>query len=194
MSKLYDELLKAAREVSKSTSIGNMAKLNCAIEAIEKTPPQQNAEEFTDYDPGALNDYGGGNILWWTEYIHQIISDCNDYHRENYAQSVGVSEEEWFKLISKLDIIYAQEHSEMQGLTMSKEDLAEAGKVSDHYEKRKIELIKQSLSTQPQPKEEEKCKHPEYSILGCPFEGRDCIVCEYKGLFKSDCKSKEDDI
>jgi len=34
-----------------------------------------------DYDPGLLNDFGGGNIEWWQDYIRSEIARCNAYWR-----------------------------------------------------------------------------------------------------------------
>jgi len=38
-------------------------------------------KEIDDYAPGLLNDYGGGNVMWWQDYIREEISNCNDYWR-----------------------------------------------------------------------------------------------------------------
>ena len=34
-----------------------------------------------DYDAGLLNDYGGGNVDWWFDYIRSEIEACNNYWR-----------------------------------------------------------------------------------------------------------------
>ena len=34
-----------------------------------------------DYDPGLLNDYGGGNVGWWQDYIRYEVDRCNAYWR-----------------------------------------------------------------------------------------------------------------
>ena len=34
-----------------------------------------------DYDPGILNDYGGGNVDWWLDYIRYEVNCCNEYWR-----------------------------------------------------------------------------------------------------------------
>lgn len=40
-------------------------------------------EEMTgDYDAGLLNDYGGGDVDWWWDYIRAEIGRCNDYHKD----------------------------------------------------------------------------------------------------------------
>ena len=37
--------------------------------------------DIPDYDPGLLNDYGGGNVDWWWDYIRAEINRCNEYWR-----------------------------------------------------------------------------------------------------------------
>jgi len=37
--------------------------------------------EELDYDPGLLNDHGGGNSEWWMNYIRYEINACNAYWR-----------------------------------------------------------------------------------------------------------------
>lgn len=34
------------------------------------------------YDPGCLNDYGGGNTAWWFDYIHHLLADAHDHYIE----------------------------------------------------------------------------------------------------------------
>lgn len=37
--------------------------------------------EELDYDPGLLNNYGGGDVDWWMDYIRSEINACNAYWR-----------------------------------------------------------------------------------------------------------------
>lgn len=37
--------------------------------------------EEQDYDPGLLNDYGGGDTSWWMDYIRSEVNACNEYWR-----------------------------------------------------------------------------------------------------------------
>ena len=37
------------------------------------------------YDAGLLNDYGGGNVEWWQDYIRAEIDRCNDYWEDEIA-------------------------------------------------------------------------------------------------------------
>src|SRR5690625_4619739 len=43
---------------------------------------QGEAQGFTDYDAGALNDWGGGDVGWWQDYIRSEIERANDHWRE----------------------------------------------------------------------------------------------------------------
>jgi hypothetical protein len=36
---------------------------------------------FDDYDAGILNDYGGGNVSWWQDYIRAEVGRANDFWR-----------------------------------------------------------------------------------------------------------------
>lgn len=40
-----------------------------------------------DYDPGLLNDFGGGDVGWWQDYIRAEIGRCNDYWRERCIET-----------------------------------------------------------------------------------------------------------
>lgn len=37
--------------------------------------------DIPDYDAGLLNDWGGGNVDWWQDYIRAEIGRANDYWR-----------------------------------------------------------------------------------------------------------------
>ena len=39
----------------------------------------------SDYDAGLLNDFGGGDVGWWQDYLRAEIGRANDYWREQYA-------------------------------------------------------------------------------------------------------------
>lgn len=41
----------------------------------------KDVQEDEDYDPGLMNDYGGGNVGWWMDYIRAEVGRCNDYWR-----------------------------------------------------------------------------------------------------------------
>jgi len=40
----------------------------------------------SDYDAGLLNDFGGGDVGWWQDYLRAEIGRANDYWREIYDQ------------------------------------------------------------------------------------------------------------
>ena len=42
---------------------------------------------FDDYDPGILNDFGGGNVGWWMDYIRAEIDRCNEYWNDKILNS-----------------------------------------------------------------------------------------------------------
>lgn len=44
----------------------------------EKLEALQNEQ---DYDPGFINDYGGGDVGWWQDYIRHEVNRCNEYWR-----------------------------------------------------------------------------------------------------------------
>jgi len=44
--------------------------------------PPLEASELEDYDAGLLNDFGGGNVEWWQDYLRTELGRCNDHWRE----------------------------------------------------------------------------------------------------------------
>ena len=42
---------------------------------------------YDDYDPGILNDFGGGDVAWWMDYIRTEIDRCNEYWRDQISSS-----------------------------------------------------------------------------------------------------------
>lgn len=47
------------------------------------------------YDAGHLNDFGGGNIGWWQDYIRSELGAAHDFYQsqiDNYAESVNAGE------------------------------------------------------------------------------------------------------
>ena len=37
------------------------------------------------YDAGLLNDYGGGNVGWWQDYIRAELERAHDHYQEQLA-------------------------------------------------------------------------------------------------------------
>ena len=40
----------------------------------------------SDYDAGLLNDFGGGDVGWWQDYLRAEIGRANDYWRDLYER------------------------------------------------------------------------------------------------------------
>jgi len=47
----------------------------------DKAVPCISLLDDSDYDSGLLNDWGGGNVAWWQDYIRAEVGRCNDYWR-----------------------------------------------------------------------------------------------------------------
>ena len=58
--------------------------------ADEKTPPKADCPSApcspSDYDAGLLNDFGGGDIGWWQDYLRAEVGRANEYWREIHDQ------------------------------------------------------------------------------------------------------------
>ena len=51
------------------------------------------ARTLPDYDSGVLNDFGGGYVEWWQDYLRAEIGRANDYWRAALAAVKGGSDE-----------------------------------------------------------------------------------------------------
>ena len=68
--------------------------LNEALDAKEAAeqrvatlePLLSEAESIPDYDAGLLNDWGGGNVEWWQDYLRAEIARANEHWRACVAQ------------------------------------------------------------------------------------------------------------
>jgi hypothetical protein len=55
------------------------------------TPLHKEGEaDYADYDAGLLNDFGGGDVGWWQDYLRAEIGRANDFWREQVAVPVPV--------------------------------------------------------------------------------------------------------
>jgi len=63
-------------------------------------------KEIDDYAPGLLNDYGGGNVMWWQDYIREEISNCNDYWRTELESVEQRHLEDVEKILKQFDGIF----------------------------------------------------------------------------------------
>jgi len=48
--------------------------------------------DFSDYDAGLLNDFGGGNVEWWQDYIRAEIGRANNFWREQVSALASLSQ------------------------------------------------------------------------------------------------------
>lgn len=46
--------------------------------------------EATDYDAGLLNDFGGGNVEWWLDYLRAEINRANDHWRNQIDAALAL--------------------------------------------------------------------------------------------------------
>lgn len=44
--------------------------------------------QFSAYDAGLLNDFGGGNVEWWQDYIRAEIGRAEEHCAEQFLQAV----------------------------------------------------------------------------------------------------------
>jgi hypothetical protein len=58
-------------------------------------------QELDEYDAGLLNDYGGGNVEWWQDYIHYELGCAYEHYKEQLTTPrstqrpwVGLTEDE----------------------------------------------------------------------------------------------------
>jgi hypothetical protein len=83
---MKDEALKLALEALEKSIAITMANIdlrNKAITAIKQAlaaqpAPVQEPVALEEYDAGLLNDYGGGNVEWWQDYIRAELGRA--YH------------------------------------------------------------------------------------------------------------------
>ncbi len=40
-----------------------------------------NAEQLDSYDAGLLNDFGGGNVGWWQDYIRAELERAHEHYK-----------------------------------------------------------------------------------------------------------------
>lgn len=46
---------------------------------------RRNAATIPDYDAGLMNDWGGGNVEWWHDYLRAEIGRANDHWSDAIA-------------------------------------------------------------------------------------------------------------
>jgi len=50
-------------------------------------------DKLKEYDPGLLNDYGGGKVDWWFDYIRSLLKDADEHYNEQIADLYKPPEE-----------------------------------------------------------------------------------------------------
>ena len=62
-------------------------------------------KEPIDYDAGLLNDFGGGNVDWWQDYLRAEIGRANDFWRDqlppDYWQDIGTCPKDGTRFLLK---------------------------------------------------------------------------------------------
>ncbi len=70
-----------------------------AIDAIEQAlaTPVQEPMALEEYDAGVLNDYGGGNVEWWQDYIRAELGRAYEHYQSQMATppATPVQEPDW---------------------------------------------------------------------------------------------------
>ena len=59
-----------------------------ANSALTPSPIHKGEADYADYDAGLLNDFGGGDVGWWQDYLRAEIDKANDFWREQVASPV----------------------------------------------------------------------------------------------------------
>lgn len=44
--------------------------------------------EIAQYDAGLINDYGGGNVGWWQDYVRYEVGMANSHYQEQLAELI----------------------------------------------------------------------------------------------------------
>jgi hypothetical protein len=58
-----------------------LRRLQAELDTIRQTLAEPTVRELAEYDAGLLNDYGGGNVEWWQDYIRSELSRAYDYYQ-----------------------------------------------------------------------------------------------------------------
>jgi hypothetical protein len=67
--------------------------VNGAIRAISSAlrpqAPASGASDLRAYDAGLLNDFGGGNVDWWQDYIRAELARAHDHYEAEAADALA---------------------------------------------------------------------------------------------------------
>ena len=100
---------------------------NFAAPKAEQPPVQ---EPLDQYDAGLLNDFGGGNVEWWQDYIRAELGRAHDFYQSQVAAAPQpVSDDARDALVVALDALIAdydgEIHNEYDGTSMLDSRLSE---------------------------------------------------------------------
>ena len=59
------------------------------LEALQAAPPAP--AELEQYDAGLLNDFGGGNVEWWQDYIRAELARAYDFYQSQCEAPAAVA-------------------------------------------------------------------------------------------------------
>ena len=79
---LTAEINKADKEIEFRNGVMNRQKSALDEKHKEIERLRNIAEETDNYDCGFINDYGGGNVQWWQDYIRSVIAQANEHWRQ----------------------------------------------------------------------------------------------------------------
>ena len=87
--------------------IGNVTAYRAMLAAAPKAeqPPVQ--EPLDQYDAGLLNDFGGGNVEWWQDYIRAELGRAHDFYQSQVAAPQPVSDDARDALVEALEEVTA---------------------------------------------------------------------------------------
>ena len=64
-------------------ALGSKARRLLAAAPKAEQPPVQ--EPLAQYDAGLLNDFGGGNVEWWQDYLRAELGRAHDFYQSQIA-------------------------------------------------------------------------------------------------------------
>lgn len=178
MAALLQELIDAPEPEQPNQSEQNLEMVNT---------PAPSVPELEEYDAGALNDFGGGNVGWWQDYIRAELGRAYEFYcgQLSAAPTPAPSVPDSKTLQFLTDVLTAA------GLLRNgKKDANLATRIADESCR-----IRQQLFTQPeQPADVAQDAERYRAIRGGIVDIRDCgntVAVEYKSVVRY-CRSDED--
>lgn len=52
-----------------------------------------NKAELEAYDAGYLNDFGGGNVGWWQDYIRAELDRAHDHYQQQIESMLSAAQQ-----------------------------------------------------------------------------------------------------